>query len=99
MKTGRLYLASAIVLGALSAIRVLAAPVDVGGSDESRQKAARHARMYNEQSKEAFEACRGRSSGVPCSYVVTPLGTTYSRRVEGSCWAPESSQKLPLVCQ
>lgn len=99
MKTGRLYLTAIIALGTLSTIPVLAAPVDAGTSPESRDKAARHAQAYNAQPREAFEACRGRPSGVQCTYVVTPMGTTYRRQVDGSCWAPENSRRLPLVCQ
>ena len=99
MKTGRRYLAAIIALGTLSTIPVLAVPVDAGTSPESKDKAARHAQAYNAQPREAFEACRGRPSGVQCTYVVTPMGTTYRRQVDGSCWAPENSRRLPLVCQ
>lgn len=99
MKTARLYLAATIAWGALSTMQAWAAPVDAGTSPESKKKAEAQLQMYNAQPKEAFAACRRRPSGEPCRYVVAPLGTTYQRTVEGSCWVPENSRRLPLVCQ
>ena len=99
MKIARLYLAATIAWGALSTMQVWAAPADAGTSPESRKKAEAQLQMYNAQPKEAFDACRGRPAGVSCRYVVAPLGTTYQRTVEGSCWAPENSRRLALVCQ
>lgn len=99
MTTRRLYLVATIALGALSTLPVLAAPVDAGSSPMAKEKVARQLQFYNTQPREAFEACRRRPSGVQCSYVVTPPGTTYRRQVEGNCWAPESARRLPPVCQ
>jgi len=80
-------------------MQVLAAPVDAGDGPQSKEKTVRHLQIYSAQPKEAFDACRGRASGVPCTYVVAPLGTTYRRQVEGSCWAPENANRMPQVCR
>lgn len=76
-----------------------ASTIDAGATPESARKSALHLRVYNEQPKEAFDACRGRRAGVPCSYSVSPPGTGYVRRVEGTCWAPETPRPVAPVCR
>jgi hypothetical protein len=90
---------AAVFVGTVAGHAYAEAAADAGFGEETRQKATLHLRVYNGQPKEAYVACRGQRSNVPCSYVVTPVGTTYVQRIEGSCWAPESAQQLPRVCR
>lgn len=95
----RVFLAILVAWVGMEVPSAMATPVDVGSSPESARKAALHLRVYNEQPKAAFDACRGRASGTSCTYSVTPMGTAYTRQVEGSCWAPETPRKVALVCR
>lgn len=100
MKTRAFYPAWAVVITTLSAFSALAEPVDAGTSEEAKEKAALHARIYNQQSLDAFRACRGRPAGVECSYALPSLdGISPGKRVEGTCWAPENPTRKPQVCR
>jgi hypothetical protein len=101
MKAAPVFWTSLLVALSLWSIAATAAPaVDGGTGPASKEKAERHAQMYKDLPSEAFGACLGRPAGVKCSYVLPPTNSRpYSVPVDGSCWAPENSVRLPLGCR
>jgi len=100
MRATRILQASLLATLLTASFMAHAAPADAGNSPGAREKAARHARDYNESPPEARAACRDRASGTACSYILPPSAVRlYDKKVEGSCWAPENSTRLPTVCR
>jgi hypothetical protein len=100
MKTAPIFWTSLLATLSMSTMTAFAVPIDVGKSEASKEKTGRHAEIYKQLPSEAFRACLGRSSGVQCSYDLPPTNSRpFSQRVDGSCWAPENSIKLPQGCR